>query len=75
MKYDPSKLSSLLKDDKVKISGIARSTGLSVSYLTRLRDGQSVPSAEVLASIASVFQKRPSFFYDESFRYSENGES
>jgi len=38
----------------------------SVSYLSMIESGKRIPSAELLALLAAVFQRPPAWFMDES---------
>ena len=55
-----------LEDLSVRCVQIDAETGPSVSYLSMIENGKRVPSERLLDIVAEIFQKDPSWFYDES---------
>lgn len=55
-----------LEDLSVRCVQIDAEAGPSVSYLSMIENGKRVPSERLLDIIAEIFQKDPSWFYDES---------
>jgi transcriptional regulator with XRE-family HTH domain len=55
-----------LEDLSVRCVQIDAEAGPSVSYLSMIENGKRTPSERLLEIIADIFQKDPSWFYDES---------
>jgi transcriptional regulator with XRE-family HTH domain len=55
-----------LEDLSVRCIQIDTEAGPSVSYLSMIENGKRVPSERLLQIIAEIFQKDPSWFFDES---------
>ncbi|NNF40142.1 MAG: DUF3612 domain-containing protein, partial [Woeseiaceae bacterium] len=55
-----------LEDLSVRCVQIDAEAGPSVSYLSMIENGKRVPSERLLEIIAEIFQKEPSWFFDES---------
>ena len=55
-----------LEDLSVRCVQIDAEAGPSVSYLSMIENGKRVPSERLLDIVAEIFQKDPSWFYDES---------
>ncbi len=55
-----------LEDLSVRCIQIDTEAGPSVSYLSMIENGKRVPSERLLQVIAEIFQKDPSWFFDES---------
>ena len=68
-----AKLRSLRKQNRMTLEELSArcsqldATGApSVSYLSMIESGRRVPSADVLALVAKVFQRKPSWFHDQN---------
>ena len=55
-----------LEDLSVRCIQIDAEAGPSVSYLSMIENGKRVPSERLLQIIAEIFQKEPSWFFDET---------
>ncbi len=55
-----------LEDLSVRCIQIDAEAGPSVSYLSMIENGKRVPSERLLQIVAEIFQKEPSWFYDET---------
>jgi len=55
-----------LEDLSVRCIQIDTEAGPSVSYLSMIENGKRVPSERLLQIIAEIFQKEPSWFFDDS---------
>lgn len=55
-----------LEDLSVRCVQLDREAGPSVSYLSMIENGKRVPSERLLSVIADIFQKEPSWFFDET---------
>jgi transcriptional regulator with XRE-family HTH domain len=55
-----------LEDLSVRCIQVDAEAGPSVSYLSMIENGKRTPSERLLEVIADIFQKDPSWFYDES---------
>ena len=55
-----------LEDLSVRCIQVDAEAGPSVSYLSMIENGKRVPSERLLQIIAEIFQKEPSWFYDET---------
>ena len=55
-----------LEDLSVRCIQIDAETAPSVSYLSMIENGKRVPSAALLTVVASIFQKDPDWFFDET---------
>ncbi len=55
-----------LEDLSVRCVQVDAEAGPSVSYLSMIENGKRVPSERLLEIIAEIFQKEPSWFFDES---------
>ncbi len=55
-----------LEDLSVRCVQIDAEAGPSVSYLSMIENGKRVPSERLLQIIAEIFQKEPSWFFDDS---------
>ena len=55
-----------LEDLSVRCVQIDAEAGPSVSYLSMIENGKRVPSERLLQIVAEIFQKEPSWFFDES---------
>ncbi len=69
--FSHRRLSDLLKDPKYKMSGVALSVGISPSGLAKIRRGESVPSANVVAGLSKVLGCPIDALFEESEHYSE----
>jgi len=55
-----------LEDLSVRCIQIDADAGPSVSYLSMIENGKRVPSERLLQIVAEIFQKEPSWFFDDS---------
>jgi transcriptional regulator with XRE-family HTH domain len=55
-----------LEDLSVRCIQIDAEAGPSISYLSMIENGKRVPSERLLQIVAEIFQKEPSWFYDET---------
>jgi transcriptional regulator with XRE-family HTH domain len=55
-----------LEDLSVRCIQIDAESGPSVSYLSMIENGKRVPSERLLQIVAEIFQKEPSWFFDET---------
>ena len=69
--FSHRRLSDFLNDPKYKMSGVALSVGISPSGLAKIRRGESVPSANVVAALARVLGCQLDELFEEAEHYSE----
>src|SRR5271167_4623747 len=55
-----------LEDLSVRCSQLDPQGAPSVSYLSMIESGKRFPSAQSLALLATVFQRKPEWFFDDS---------
>jgi transcriptional regulator with XRE-family HTH domain len=55
-----------LEDLSVRCIQVDAAAGPSVSYLSMIENGKRVPSERLLQIVAEIFQKEPSWFFDET---------
>lgn len=62
-----------LEDLSARCAQMSPHSAPSVSYLSMIESGRRNPSAEVLALVASVFQRKPAWFLDQNAEFTAVG--
>ncbi|MDB5922574.1 MAG: hypothetical protein JWN13_1510, partial [Betaproteobacteria bacterium] len=62
-----------LEDLSARCAQMSPQSAPSVSYLSMIESGRRNPSAEVLALVASVFQRNPAWFLDQNAEFTAVG--